>query len=208
MAAPDRASHEACFASLDASDMPYGVSYHPAGVTLNEHWKETHELAARAGSDLVLVLEDDCLVNRHILWNIRTWLWTKHRNFSAGWVYNPGHHASFDSWYDGPPKWFGTVGVVYPTKLLPRLIELAWKEIVKGQARDTAMAEAACKLGRIRIHYPSLVEHMDQFDSLVGNPRSQSMRTSRGSFDAGWKRPERHEHGVVDDYGRVVENPL
>lgn len=204
-----RATHELCFASLDESDVgPYVVSRHPAELTAKEHWRATHELAARASSELVVVLEDDCLVNRHLAWNVGTWRWPHDADFGAGWLYNPGGGAKSDVWYRGPKEWHGTVGVVYRTEELPGIIERAWALIQDGQAWDIAVAAAAhwspTRGKRLRIHFPALVEHLDEFPSVVGSHPS-GLRTTRGTFDAEWRRPERgHQHGLHDERGRVV----
>jgi hypothetical protein len=209
MAAPDRPAHASCFASIAESDIGpggYTVSMHPQELSKNDHWRATHELAAKATTELVLVLEDDVLVNRHILHNVQTWRWPLSRNFGAGWLYNAGGYSTKDVWYEGPWEWACTQAVLYRTEALPRLIEFAWKRMVK-QPWDCAMAWAAHQEGRkIRVHYPSLVEHLNHFPSAYGSDRGSMLRTSRGTFDAKWRRPVGHDHHRIDKFGR--EFPL
>lgn len=179
------------------------------GIDPKRYWREIHLSAAReAATELVLMLEDDALVNRHINWNIRTWYWPHHKEFGAGWLYNPGGYAKKDVWYAGPPAWHGTVGVLYRTEDMPALVERAWPRIKSGEAWDLAMSRAVTEHGRrIRVHFPALVEHQNDVPSAIQHGKgsemlSSPMRTTRGTFRVDWRRPERHEHGVVDERGR------
>lgn len=205
-AAPGRTlAHERTFASIEASDIGrnYEVSMHPAGMDKNEHWRRTHELAASAKSEFVLVLEDDVLVNRFILENIASWGWKHNTDFGAGWVYKPGGYCgNRDVWYSGKRPWAMTPGVVYKTSDLPRLIEIAMG-VMRTMPWDCAMAWAATDGGRrIRVHAPSLIEHQNDVPSVLGNPSQSPLRTSRGTFEEEWRRPPGHEHGLVDRHGR------
>lgn len=206
-AAPGRnEAHRSCFASIEGSDIGkgYKLSMHPPELSKDEHWRATHELAARASSEFVLVLEDDAIVNRHILWNIETWRWKHHRDFGAGWVYNPGGYSQVDTWYRGNRAWAMTVAVLYRTETLPRLIDTSWKRMVTGEPWDCAIAWAAHDGGkRIRVHFPSLAEHQNHLPSKIGNPSQSPMRTSRGTFRQDWRRAERSEHGKLDRHGRT-----
>jgi hypothetical protein len=213
LAAPGRdAAHARCFPSIEASDIgkSYLVSMHPEGRTPNEHWRATHEIAARAKSEFVLVLEDDVLVNRHILANIESWRWKHSGEFGAGWVYNPGGYSTNkDTWYRGAKPWAMTPGVLYRTATLPKLIDIAWAKMsqVKDPLPwDSAIAFAAESGGmRIRVHFPSLVEHMNDVPSKVGNSSKSSMRTSRGTFRSDWLRPIDDTNGIFDRFGRRVD---
>lgn len=206
-AAPNRAAHEKCFASIEASDIGknYVVSMHPEGVSRNDHWLATHQLACRASSEFVVVLEDDVLVNRYILENVDSWRWKEHKDFGAGWIYNAGGYSDRDTWYRGPQAWAMTPGVVYRTSELPKLIQIAWLKMHDHNPMpwDCAIAYAAHGGGkRIRVHYPSLVEHQNEFPSVLGNPSKSVLRTSRGTFRQDFRRPAGHEHGYFDQYGR------
>jgi hypothetical protein len=206
LAAPGRdEAHRRCYSSIEASDIGqrYTVCEHPPGVTAREHWQRTLERAAAARSELVLVLEDDCLVNRHILDNCRSWKWPTAHHFGAGWLYRPGGFCGDrDEWYTKGIDWYGTVGVLYRTELLGRFVEeaCAWMAEHDSNAWDCAIARAVlCGGYGLRVHYPSLVEHMIDVPSKVGhetNPEHDYyFRSSRGTFKVDWKRPAGHEHG-------------
>lgn len=207
-AAPGRPlAHELSFASLRASDIgeAFTVLENPPGLKPAEHWRAVHERAAKASSELVLVLEDDVLVNTHILHNVATWRYPHDRNFGAGWLYSPGGYAQKDVWYTGDWEWHGTCGVLYRTERLPFLIEHAWKRIQAGRPWDCAMAHACHLEGKkIRVHYPALVEHLHELPSAIGNPAG-GRRHSGGTYKQDWRRSELgHPHGVVDQFGRKV----
>ena len=209
LAAPGRdEAHARSFASLRASDIGdrFTVCLHPAGITKEEHWRATHERASRATTELVLVLEDDVLVNQHIVHNATTWRWPFDRGFGAGWLYNPGGYAQRDTWYGSTWEWFGTCAVLYRTERLPALIDKAWQRMLDRQIPwDCAMAWAAHAHGgrKIRVHFPSLAEHLVDLPSTMEH-RPSPMRTSRGSFSEDYRRPDRHPHGIVDEFGRRV----
>ena len=212
-AAPGRdEAHRRCFASIEASDIGknYQVSMHPPGVDRDDHWRATHELAAKATSEFVLVLEGDVFVNRFILENIASWRWKHNKDFGAGWVYRPGGYAHMkDTWYVGMRPWAMTPGVLYKTASLPAVIESAWAKMKgpKPMPWDCAAAWGVTENGkRIRVHAPSLVEHMNDVPSKLGNPNKSSLRTSGGTFREMWRRPKDDHNGLTDRFGRRV-NP-
>jgi hypothetical protein len=207
LAAPGRdEAHALCYDSIRKSDIgdEFVISENLPGMAPAEHWKLTHDLAAEAKSRFVLVLEDDVLVNQHILYNLDTWRY-KHdeRSFGAGMVYAPGGYARRDTWYSGTWDWYGTCGVLYPTARLPGLIERAWARMQKeGMPWDLAITWASHLDGRrIRVHHPALVEHLNDLPSKLGNAKG-GMRDSGGTFSQSWMRPDKHEHGIFDQWGR------
>lgn len=206
-AAPGRdEAHALSYASLRASDIgeDFQVSEHPPGIGAQEHWLRTHELAARAKSEFVIVLEDDVLVNAHILHNVDSWRYKHQQTFGAGWLYAPGGYSRRDTWYSGSWDWYGTCGVLYETKRLPFLIETAWARMTGPLKQPWDLAISwACHLDgrRIRVHHPALVEHLNELPSKLGNPTG-GRRDSGGTFHSTWQRPDRHEHGVIDQWGR------
>lgn len=176
---------------------------HPEGIDRDDHWRATHELAAKASTELVLIVEDDILVNRHILENSETWRWPLDRDYGAGWLYNPGGYSTKDVWYQGPWEWAMTQAVLYRTEALPKLIDYAWSRMRGGMPWDCAMAWAAHQGGkRIRVHYPSLAEHLNDAPSVLGNQKGSVLRTSRGTFSEDWRRPKGHDHHRIDRFGR------
>jgi hypothetical protein len=196
LAAPNRPeAHRRCYRSIEESDIgeDYTVCENPPGLGCRQHWKETHERAARSDRPFVMVLEDDVVVNRHILHNCRTWKWKHDQKFGAGWLFRPGGvWGTNDDWYPGY-KWFCTQGVLYPTALLPKLIAIAWgiMQAPGREAWDVAISHAVWRAGlRIRMHGPALVEHIVTVPSAIGNPNSAQMgRSSNGTFSKSWKRP-------------------
>jgi len=176
--------------SLAASDVGEATwLLHPPGKTAWEHWEEAHRTAARSPADLVLLLEDDVILNRHLRHNVETWARLRDPEFAAGWLYNPGGYARQDQWYDGGVDWYGTCAVLIAPALLSACVDEA--KILRAGRRDWdhCFSEAILRNGKIGIHYPSLAEHLDELPSAVGNPPSPDVRTSRGTFDRDWRRP-------------------
>jgi hypothetical protein len=192
LATPGRTmAHEMCFPSIEESDIGtnYTVCKNPPGVGAKAHWKSTHERAASSDAEFVLILEDDVLVNRHILHNCRTWKWKHHRDFGAGWLFRPGGVWGLnDVWFPGH-KWYCTQGVLYPTKLLPKLLRMAWATMqARGEPWDVAISHSVWQAKkRIRIHGPTLVEHIVVAPSAIGNP-IVNFRSSNSTFRSNWKR--------------------
>jgi hypothetical protein len=200
-AAPGRdEAHRRCYASIEASDIgkDYVVRENPPNVVPREHWRQTHRRAACAKSEFALVLEDDCLVNKHILHNCRTWPATRDGHFTAGWLYSPGGlFSGKDEWYNKGMEWHGTVAVLYRTEKLGALVEAAWNWMIENDsaAWDIAISRAILVAGLgLRVHGPCLAEHMIDVPSAVGNADSPNaeynyfFRTTRGYFDGEWKR--------------------
>ena len=193
-AAPGRdEAHALCFESLHESDIGtrYTVCLHPESISAQQHWLETHERAAQSSAEYVLMLEDDCIVNEHILHNVATWRWRVHPRFGAGWLYNAGGSSKGrDAWYTGPKEWFGTVAVLYRTELMPQFIRDAWDRMQqRGIPWDYAISWAIQRHHQIRVHAPAIVEHLDQLPSKMGNKAGRAYRTTRDSFQDEWKRP-------------------
>jgi hypothetical protein len=189
---PDREPHHTLLReSLAASDVGEVTwLFHPPGKTAWEHWEEVHRTAARSRADLVLLLEDDVIVNRHLRHNVETWGWPRDPEFAAGWLYNAGGYAQQDQWYDGGSNWYGTCAVLVSPARLGGFVDQAKElQVADNPHWDNCFCQAILKNGKIRIHYPSLAEHLDELPSAVGNPPSPRARTSRGTFDRDWRRP-------------------
>jgi len=204
LAAPNRPeAHRRCYRSIEASDIgeDYQVCVHPPGMPRREHWRRTHELAAQAASDFVLVLEDDCLVNRHILYNCRTWKWKHNPLYAAGWLYSPGGmYAGRDVWYNKGMEWYGTVGVLYRRSVLPRLVARAMAQMQEQESNtwDCAISRAILGGGlRLRVHGPPLVEHIIDVPSALNHAHNYWFGTTRGNFREHWRRPPGSEHACV-----------
>lgn len=202
LAGPERpAMNQLCRASLERSDI--GTQYvwceqAPHEKPL-EHWEDTHRRAAKSSAAQVILLEDDCLVNRHILHNVRRWVWPDHPDFRAGWLYNPGgYRGGHDVWYREIPAWYGTVGVLYWSADLTELIDgaLDWMKAHDNIAWDVGMAYAAQHAGKIRVHGPPLVEHQ-LGESTLKHEHSWSFGTTRGTWQETWS-----DVGCVPDPNR------
>jgi hypothetical protein len=194
------AAHERLQRSLLAADVKATWLFNPAlpmPARRTGQLEHLHTLSHWSTEEHVLVLEDDAIVNEHLLWNVQTWPALRHPDFGAGWLWNPGGYAGFDCWYNGTPEWYGAVGVVYRTKDLRRLVDwmclnplLKPSERVEYHPLDVELSAAVHRgLGKkIRVHYPALIEHLDDLPSIVGNTPNPRQRTSCGTFDPTWKR--------------------
>jgi len=200
LAAPGRdEAHRRCYASIEASDIgkDYAAYENPRDVPPRTHWECVLTHAANAETEFVLVLEDDCLVNRHILHNCRTWPATRDKHFGCGFLYKPGGYPQkVEGWYTQGTDWYGTVAVLYRTELLADFIDSAmkWMESHDSNAWDCAITRAVLTGGYgIRVHEPCIAEHLHDVPSAagnVGNPEHDYYyRSSRGTFDAEWRRP-------------------
>lgn len=202
LAAPGRAETAAkTRASIEASDI--GTDYtwceHPTGVTAYEHWSATFQRMATSEAPLVVLFEDDCLVNKHLIQNVRSWSWPDHPEFGAGWLYNPGGYcAGKDVWYTGAPGWYGTVAVLYWRDDVLDILKVAQEWMAHNKTRtgwDCAVAWAVNKLRlKIRAHGPPLVEHQHEAPSLLDHQHSWSFGSTRGTWQEHWLR-----EGVVPD---------
>lgn len=165
-----------------------------------QHWLRTHQMAANASSEFVLVLEDDCLVNEHILHNCRTWKWKHDPMYAGGWLYSPGGlFGGRDVWYTKDREWYGTVGVLYKRQVLPRLIErtMDYLETYDSNAWDCGISRAILTGGlRLRVHGPPIVEHIVNVPSALNHQQNYWFGSTRGHFKERWKRPPIHEHGI------------
>ena len=204
LAAPGRVvAHERLRASLAESDVgDYRWCEHPPGLSVLEHWSETFLKMADAESDLVILLEDDALVNRHIIENVESWCWPHDRKrFGAGWLYSPGgFHAGHDCWYS-KRIWHGSVGVLYWRDQVRAIHDSArdWM-LTHGPAIDFAVSQAVHVSGRkIRQHGPPLVEHQrSDVPSTLGHDAKHcwANATTRGTFRAEWRRPARDSERI------------
>jgi hypothetical protein len=198
LAAPGRdVAHERLRASLRESDV--GENYvwceNPPGVDKVEHWSSTFARMAESDHEMVILLEDDALVNRHLISNVETWRWPRDEKFGAGWLYSPGaYKAGTDCWYTGAqPLWYGTVGVLYWKRdvIAIHKAACAWMHSQKSEAWDWAVAWAVHHHGKkIRQHGPPLVEHQLDVPSTLGHNAQHcwANATTRGTFRGEWRR--------------------
>lgn len=196
--------------SVQASDIgtDYSVAVHPAGLTTEQHCIAILRDLAASGRPYALRLEDDVIVNQHILHNLTTWPALSESNFGAAWAYvpacllfdmarlgyGPKTRASFR--WNGP-ELGGSLGVFFRTADLPAIIECM--EQHQGLAQDWSMSMAVYELGKV-VYFakPSLIEHNVAMDSAMGHTKQHHgvYHTSGDHFNAQWKR------------GRDRERPL
>ena len=186
-------------ASLEASDVgtDYRVMMHPSGRTVVEHFLDVLGAMRDSDADLVLRLEDDALVNRHLRHNLTTWPAVHRPDFGAGWamspplsvldwiyrkrVHNPARkrlipicvavmfwRRDMDWVIDGCQRWFARHG---------------------GDAMDFAMSAAAHDAGRKNyLHDPCLADHRILGVASTLRHNHKSSDTAAGAYRETWKR--------------------
>jgi hypothetical protein len=207
-------------ASIEASDI--GTDYvwrvHPPGISIQEHLYASMRAGRDTGAELVLRFEDDVLVNRHILHNIRTWPALEDPRFGMGWLFDPASMTGARMPHrtrgrkHGADYW-STEILPFSQAVLMRSADI--DELIKHSMhyyktrasydgeQDLALSYAALAMGKqIAVHSPSLTEHrIDEMPSQLGHQHCKAWGSSRGSFDPEFKRGA----PLYDRYGRVVE---
>lgn len=203
---PDREeAFAATVASLQASDVgaDYFAYRHPPGSTLNNFFFGLLELMAHSSADYVIRLEDDVFVNKHIIANVRRWPALQEPDFGAGWLFTPSGVMG-PSWYSchrmtkSGEMWrsklpmHSSVAYMFPTKLLPRIIEELGKleKEYEGALMDLGVSTAVHRAGyKCFLHQPSLVEHNVKITSTMGHTYDAGVGTAGGLFRPDWRRP-------------------
>jgi glycosyltransferase involved in cell wall biosynthesis len=202
--------------AIEASDIGtnYDVMFQRPEHNSREHFLAVLDRLAAADTDLVLRLEDDVDVNRHILYNLSTWPELDDPRFGVGWVFDAGGstYSSFDrKWRKIPTKcrWTNcriaySQGTLIHRRDVPWIRERSklWFDIHPGvNDQDLALSEVICQRGKwICIHAPSLLEHRIDLPSMLNHGHSARLGQSSGAFFKDWRRGD----PVVDQYGRVV----
>lgn len=191
--------------SIGASDIwrDYKVTMHGRGASLNAYFFLVLEMMADCGADYVIRLEDDVFVNKHILENVRRWPALQEPDFGAGWLFTPSGVMG-PSWYSchrmtkSGEMWrsklpmHSSVAYMFPTKLLPRVIEELRKveKEYEGALMDLGVSMAVHKAGhKCFLHQPSLVEHNVKVTSAMGHTYDAGVGTAGGLFKPDWRRP-------------------
>ncbi len=188
--------------SIENSDIgaDYQVLLQPPDATAREHFLGILDRMQTASSELVLRLEDDALVNRHILHNVRTWRAPADKRFGAGWMFGSWHllrKNPLDIIYNRRPDIWVTgshasVGVLLRTRDVEWIragCERYFAETPGPLAQDMALSDAVFKAGKmICVHNPPLVEHRLDVPSSLGHPHNALDHSTRGLFDPAWKR--------------------
>jgi hypothetical protein len=214
--APGRPGIDKVKASIEASDI--GTNYQwrvqPPGMSIEEHMYDCMRAGRDTGADLVLRLEDDVLVNRHILYNLGTWKAPDDPRFGLGWAFDPGGRTGWrarfrtrlraDRWEEGLVP-FSQAVLMRPGDIEDIIVHSRrYFDTIAyyGGAQDNALTYAVAALGKqVAVHAPSLSEHLiEQMPSQFGHRHAKPIASSNGSFDPDWKRGE----PIRDRYGRLV----
>lgn len=218
--APGRPGLERVRASIEASDIGtnYQLLFQPPELNIREHFSDAWRRGAATGADLILRLEDDVEVNRHILYNLATWEAVDDQRFGVGWAFDPGGmtRTTFDRrWGHSPRKdrWFNH-SLAYSQAVVLRAQDVDW--VLAGCQRwfsqhpnspceqDTALSEAVAAAGKyVAIHAPSLTEHLIDMPSQLGHKHrfdKNSAAQSAGTFAVNWRRGD----PIIDRHGRLV----
>lgn len=194
---PNRPKWPVTLDSIHASDIgtDFYISLQPPDLTPRQHFLRLLRWMADAPTPYVLRLEDDAIVNRHILANIRSWPALDDPRFGAGWLFCPLDRPYGGLW--DRSELHGSVGVVLPTEDIPRLIprvERWFEEHERRLSQDIALSRAVWLSGkRLFLHRPALVDHQGGGKSSTGasvqDAPVQAIRTCAG-FDGEWLRYE------------------
>jgi hypothetical protein len=184
--------------SLRESDVgeDYTVVEHPPGVSVAEFFLDVLRTMASSDAELLLRLEDDALVNRHLRHNLTHWAPVGDEDFGAGWIYSPAL-TSCDVTHKRrlrvkPRQRIigGGVGILFRRSDMPWMIEGCerWFGEKGGDAMDYAVSDAVYRAERqLYLHDPPLVEHRITKSSL-GHPMWPSQCT-QGAFKLNWRCP-------------------
>jgi hypothetical protein len=189
-----RAAWSRSKASIEASDIGrgYELMLHPPGATLGEHFLYVLKRALDAPTDFVLRLEDDAIVNQHILHNLTTWPDKDLSDFGAGWAFCPVTQRG---------RWMarelhGSVGVLLKKSALASIIEHCRADLLAQPDRldqDLMLSRAVRASGLfVYLHnYPCLVEHPIDAPSSLGHAHTALAGTTKGRFSSTWRRSAR-----------------
>lgn len=188
--------------SLESSDVGagYQVLLHPPKQTVVEHFLNVLRAMRDSDSDLVLRLEDDALVNRHLLHNLTTWPAIHRPDFGAGWAMSPP--LSVLDWIyrkrvDNPSRKRLIpicVAVMFWRKDLDWVIDgcSSWFAKHGGDAMDFAMSNAVHERRLMNyLHDPCLAEHRIHGVPSTLRHHHKSSETAAGAYQEAWKRAVR-----------------
>ncbi|MGC4070203.1 MAG: hypothetical protein QM784_37195 [Polyangiaceae bacterium] len=182
----------ASLASSDWTDIPTLIldesTGEPSLARIQHNWRRALAQAARATTELVLLLEDDLVFCRHLARNLFSWpiLHGQHPGRALyGSLYDPGHsflRKSDTERYRAihPCAMWGSQAIVM-TPQTARFIDQNWDS---GKENcDLRMPRLVSSITTIYAHVPSLVEHADA-------PTTWGGFTHRAlEFDPEWLAP-------------------
>lgn len=184
--------------SLKQSDVGDGftVLEHPEGQDKRAFFRRVLETMADSGADYALRLEDDVIVNRHILHNLSTWGAIDDPLFGAGWLFVPEAALSVHfgtsrgTKYRALAEMWAALAVVIPVKY----VSVCLDELDRSEKleQDLIMSRAVWKLSkRCFFHEPSLAENRDPPTAFGTKylPGTTTKHLFAGrTFSADWKR--------------------
>lgn len=185
--------------SIRQSDVgdDFTVLEHPEDQDRRSFFRHVLATMADSGADYALRLEDDAVVNRHVLHNLSTWPALDDPLFGAGWLFVPEaalsvhFKVSRGVKYRALPETWASLAVVIPVKYLPACLE----ELEKAEKleQDIILSKAVWRMDkRCFFHEPSLAENRDT-PTAFGTKYLRGTTTKHlfagRTFSVDWKRP-------------------
>ncbi len=185
--------------SLRQSDVgdDFTVLEHPEDQDRRAFFRHVLETMADCGADYALRLEDDAVVNQHVLHNFSTWSALDDPLFGAGWLFVPEAALSVHFKVSGGVKYralsemWAALAVAIPVKYVPACIE----ELERSEKldQDLILSRAVWREGkRCFFHEPSLAENRDPptaFGTKYLRGTTPKHLFAGRTFSADWKRP-------------------
>lgn len=185
---PVRARALQDFAESDWGQVPRVLeneSTHPLRLErIRDAWRTGLTFAAESDARVVLIIEDDVSVNRHLLHNLRAWRPLNEIDDDCffGSLYNPGvprirDRSDQNYFWARPEQTWGAQAILVSPRIAQLILRLWSTQQVHA---DHAMARIAATRTPVVYHSPSLVEHCSSqstWHGLVHRARD---------FDAHW----------------------
>lgn len=200
-----RETRSETLASLDASDArgQYTVIEHPPGVHAQQFYVDALRQAQASGKAIVVRLEDDVDVNRHLLRNVLAWPALREPAFGMGFLSNSnGYTPPFARTASGAfralrPDLSAALGQVWRADGLAEFIAHLEQHqhhrdalsTVKRINYDHVMSRTCTELGRgVYVHFPALVREnrIGLTCSSWGNNGQPGWHPPQPDFSATW----------------------
>ncbi len=185
--------------SLEASDVgsDYQVLVHPPGRSVVEHFHGVLAAMRDSDCDLVLRLEDDAVLNRHLRHNLTTWPAIHRPDFGAGWAMSPP--LSVLDWiYHRRCRNPATkrlipicVAVMFWRRDMDWIIAGCerWFDRHGGNAMDFALSAAVHDQGKKNyLHEPCVADHRILGVASTLSHAHKSSSTAAGAYSPTWRR--------------------
>lgn len=192
--AAERLSAQLSASDLDFHEVLYQLPEHDAW----QHFWRTLEAMRASDADLVVRLEDDALVGKHLKHNCAKWPVIEREDFGCGWLYSSPasvidyiYHARLNN---PNRKQFldGSVAVLFRRQDLDWMIPAfqAWaRRCPSGYAYDYCISGVVREQGKtLWCHDPPLVEHDSSAGSAFGHPLTPRCSTV-GLWRPDYRRP-------------------